>query len=206
MRIQKVLLLLIFISSGWAVQAQSRNDSLVLIGIEMRKRAAISMALDEGVELMEQGKFKEADSKFREVLRNVNVVPTNLTYYFGKNSYYLGKYRQSIDWLNKYIELKGTSGQYYQDCVAFLEKAERAHMEKRKVDLKEAEEVLASDYYIDCGPAGKVVCPVCKGKTVIITQGTFSNIYKTCPYSDNHGNLSCDEYNLLLRGELEAKF
>ena len=206
MHIQKVLLLLIFTFSNWVVQAQNRNDSLVLIGLEMRKRAEISMALDEGVELMEQGKYKEADDRFRRVLKNVNVVPTNLTYYFGKNSYYLGKYRQSIDWLNKYIELKGTSGQYYEDCVAFLAKAERAHVEKRKSDLKDAEEVLAADYYIDCGPAGKVVCPVCKGKTVIITKGRFNNIYKTCPYSDNHGNLSCDEYNLLLRGELEAKF
>lgn len=206
MRIQKVLLLSLLIPLSGAVQAQNKNDSLVFIGLEMRKRAEVSMAFDEGVAFMERGQFKEADAKFRYVLRHVNVVPTNLTYHFGKNSYYLGKYRQSIDWLNKYIELKGTSGQYYEDCVAFLEKAEQAHIGKRKSDLQEAAEVLAADYYIDCGPSGKVVCPVCKGKTVIITKGTFNNIYKTCPYSDNHGNLSCDEYNLLLRGELEAKF
>ena len=58
---------------------------------------------------------------------------------------------------------------------------------------------------VDCGPAGKVVCPICKGQTVIIKKTVMSMEYRSCEYCDNHGNLSCDEYNLLLLGELKPK-
>ena len=33
----------------------------------------------------------------------------------------------------------------------------------------------------------------------------FENLQETCPFSDNKGFLTCDEYNLFLRGELKPK-
>ncbi|MCU0357243.1 MAG: hypothetical protein MUE95_06665, partial [Cyclobacteriaceae bacterium] len=86
-----------------------------------------------------------------------------------------------------------------------LKKAEKALLEERKVEAAKAKEVLARDYDIDCGPSGKVICPVCKGNTVIVSRGAFGNVYKSCPYCDQHGLLTCDEYNSLLRGELKPK-
>ena len=69
--------------------------------------------MDQGVELMSQGKFAKADTYFLRVLEQVNTVPADLCFYFGKNSYHLQKYKQSIDWLNKYMELKGTTGRFF---------------------------------------------------------------------------------------------
>lgn len=172
---------------------------------QMRK-AAISIILDEAIELMEAGKYDSANEKYKEVLAKAKPVPTDLTFFFGKNSFYLGKYQQSIDWLNKYIELKGTKGQYYEECVDLLDKSNQAYLIVRKEEQKEAKQILASNFDIDCGPSGKVVCPVCSGNGVIVQRGAFGNIYKTCPYSDEQGYLTCDEYNQLLRGELKPKF
>ena len=39
----------------------------------------------------------------------------------------------------------------------------------------------------------------------MIIEHEVSKVYKTCPFSDNKGFLTCDEYNLFLRGELKPK-
>ena len=166
--------------------------------------------LDLGIKQYENGKFEEADQSFRQVLESVKVLPAEICFYFGANSFYLEKYKQSINWLNKYIALKGTSGQYFEECTRYLEKAEEKYLlasSVKKNDVYDPGEEV--DYTvmpkIDCGPSGKVVCPVCKGQTVIIKRSAMSLDYRTCPYCDNHGNLSCDDYNLLLQGELKPK-
>jgi tetratricopeptide (TPR) repeat protein len=166
--------------------------------------------LDLGIKQYENGLYKEADESFRQVLENLKVLPAEICFYFGVNSFYLEKYKQSINWLNKYIALKGTSGQFFDECTTYLEKAQEKYLMASTVTQNEVYDPgEAVDYTvmpkIDCGPLGKVVCPVCKGQTVIIKRGSMSLEYKSCPYCDNHGNLSCDNYNLLINGELKPK-
>ena len=67
--------------------------------------------LDLGIKQFESGQYDEADESFRQVLETVQVLPAEICFYFGANSFHLEKYKQSINWLNKYIALKGTSGQ-----------------------------------------------------------------------------------------------
>ena len=166
--------------------------------------------LDLGIKQYESGRYEEADKSFRQVLENTNVLPAEICYYFGANSFYLKKYKQSINWLNKYMALKGTSGQNFEECTRFLEKAEENYLlasATREDEVYEPGEVV--DYTVmpkvDCGPSGKVVCPVCKGQTVIIKRAALSIDYRSCPYCDDHGNLSCDDYNLLLQGKLKPQ-
>ncbi|HNP18541.1 MAG TPA: hypothetical protein PKL31_08920 [Fulvivirga sp.] len=187
-------------------QTQEEKIKQIEFEQELARNAELNRMIDQGVNLMNDGQYEEANIKFKEVLKAAKVVPSDLTYYFGKNSFYLGKYKQSIDWLNKYIELKGTKGVHYEDCVTLLDKSNQAYLIVRDKERKEAQTVLSSSYEIDCGPTGKVVCPVCSGNGVIIQRGAFGDIYKTCPYSDEQGYLTCDEYNLLLKGELKPKF
>jgi hypothetical protein len=172
---------------------------------EQLKKTQLLQQLDSGVYYMETGHYKIADAKFLYVLNNIRSVPSDLTFYFGKNSFYLGKYKQSIDWINKYIQLKGTNGQFSNEAATLLKEAEAAYLKEKTVEVKKAEEVLSVSYDIDCGPAGKVTCPVCKGNHVIIKKGPFNDEYKTCPYCNEHGILTCEEYNKLLHGELKAK-
>lgn len=172
---------------------------------EQRKRAVIMQVLDSAVRFMENGEYAKADTKLRYVLNNVKSVPSDLTFYFGKNSFYLEKYKQSVDWLNKYIQLKGTGGQFYEEAVAILRKSEEGVLKARAQEAAKAEQVLSTAYDIDCGPSGKVICPVCKGTTVVIKKGYIKDQYQTCQYCDKHGNLTCEEYNALIRGELKPK-
>jgi tetratricopeptide (TPR) repeat protein len=172
---------------------------------EQIRKQRILHELDSGVLYMDEGKYLLADEKFRYVLANVKSVPSDLTYYFGKNSFYLERYQQSIDWLNKYIQLKGTNGQYSREALEWKQKAEVEFLKQKSQNAKKVQEVLSTDYNIDCGPTGKVTCPACKGDHVIIKRGAFGQEYKTCPYCNEHGILTCEEYNLMLRGELKPK-
>ncbi|NJN24521.1 MAG: hypothetical protein HC819_00225 [Cyclobacteriaceae bacterium] len=165
--------------------------------------------LDLGIKQYENGKYKEADESFRQVLESVSVLPAEICFYFGANSFYLKKYKQSINWLNKYIALKGTSGQFFDESTRYLKKAEEKYLAdpgKAQKDTEVYEASEAIDYTVmpkvDCGPSGKVICPVCKGETVIIKKSAMSVSYQSCPYCDIHGYLDCENYNLLLQGEL----
>ncbi|UII26648.1 hypothetical protein LVD15_25695 [Fulvivirga maritima] len=188
-----------------AQETQEEKIQQAIMDREQAERSQILQTMDRGVALMEDEKYTEANALFKDVLAHVKVVPTELCFYFGKNSYHLGKYRQSIDWLNKYIELKGTTGQYFDECSEYLEKAKQGFVGVQKEEREEVKNILSINYDIDCGPSGMVICPVCQGKGVIITKGQFRDTYKTCPYSNDHGLLTCEEYNQLLRGELKPK-
>ncbi|MTI41578.1 tetratricopeptide repeat protein [Fulvivirga lutimaris] len=204
----KIILTLSLLVMVITVHAQTQEEKVRQLEMDQvqAKNAEIMRTMDQGVDLMNEGNYEDANNKFKDVLAKAKVVPSDLTFYFGKNSFYMGKYKQSIDWLNKYIQLKGTAGRFYDECTELLEKSEQAFMLVREDDRKEAQSILTSNYEIDCGPSGRVSCPVCSGTGVIIQKGAFGDVYKTCPYSDEHGYLTCAEYNQLLRGELKPKF
>ncbi len=170
---------------------------------QIDKQRKYIVRMDSAMRLSDEGDYEAADGKFKSVLKNIRSVPSDLTYYFGKNSFLLGKYKQSVDWLNKYIQLKGTSGQYSQNAIDWLAKAEIELLKEKEREAKQASEVLSKDFTIDCGPTGKVVCTICRGSTVVVKKGYFGDLYSTCNYCHKLGYLTCIEYNQLLKGELK---
>ena len=199
------LALLVFLLAGYTSFGQDIFDQM-----KAAKRADLLSEIDKGVNFMDMGEYALADEQFRFLLTEMEVIPANLAYYIGKNSYFLKSYKQSIDWLNKYIQLKGTKGQYYVESVKLLSDAEKAYLlENTKPDstfVSISIDSLLNNNKIDCGASGLMICPVCKGQTVIIEKGKLGDIYRPCPYSDENGFLTCDEYNLLIRGKLKPKF
>jgi hypothetical protein len=172
---------------------------------EQRKRSENLRQLDSGVYFMDHGEYARADEKFKHVLQNLRSVPSDLTFYFGKNSFFLLQYKQSIDWLNKYIQLKGTTGQYYEEATEWLKKAEAEYIKEKAGTAGKTQQILSANYDIDCGPTGKVTCPVCQGNHVIVKKGAFGDSFRTCPYCNEHGILTCEQYNKLLRGQLQPR-
>lgn len=197
-----IQLFIMFIICGQAYAQRTRVDDYKMQQEQMKK-AELLRQLDSGVYYMDIGDHVTADTKFRLVLENIKSVPSDLTFFFGKNSYYLEKYKQSIDWITKYIQLKGTNGQYSNEAASLLKNAEAEYLKEKANEMHKAGEVLSVNYDIDCGPSGKVTCPVCKGDHVLIKKGAFGSEYTTCPYCNDHGLLTCEQYNLLLRGELK---
>jgi hypothetical protein len=200
------ILTVIFILSCMHSFAQSQYEKDKIKELELQRQMdrtrKITMKIDSAIRLSEEGQYEAADLKFKTILKSIRSVPSDLTYHFGKNSFYLGKYRQSVDWLNKYIQLKGTQGQYSDQAIEWLGKAEAELMKEREKESKHAAEVLSGDYYIDCGPTGKVLCPTCKGSLVVVRRNYFGEVYKACPSCHKLGYLTCDEYNKLLKGKL----
>ncbi|MDH5380106.1 MAG: hypothetical protein OEW75_04590 [Cyclobacteriaceae bacterium] len=199
----RIFFLSIFLLSFLAAYSQEIDLNEQYANIQ---RAALLKEMDLGETLMETGKYKEADEKFRNVLKNIDVVPANLTFFIGKNSYYLEEFKQSINWLSKYLELKGTNGTFSDECSKLLKESEIKLIESNggTYEPHEGTDTLFTHNYVDCGN-NKVKCPVCKGMGVIIQKGVLGDQYKSCPYSDSQGLLTCDEYNLLLQGKLSPK-
>ena len=168
----------------------------------------ISFSQKSEVEVIEdlilEQKYFLADSILKEKILNNNRVSSELTFLFGKNSFFLEKYEQSINWLNKYLELKGESGIFSDESIKFLELSNSKNLIENSKNIENVYVELYSYNYIDCQNNRKV-CPICKGTSVMIIETDVSKIYKTCPFSDNKGFLTCDEYNLFLRGKLKPK-
>ena len=155
-------------------------------------------------DLILEQKYFLADSILKEKILNNNRVSSELTFLFGKNSFFLEKYEQSINWLNKYLELKGESGIFSDESIKFLELSNSKNLFENSRNIENVYVELYSYNYIDCQNNRKV-CPICKGTSVMIIETDVSKIYKTCPFSDNKGFLTCDEYNQFLRGKLKPK-
>ena len=87
----------------------------------------------------------------------------------------------------------------------WLKKSEAAYLKQKTDASGKTRDLLSRNYDIDCGPTGKVTCPVCQGNHVIVKKGPFGDSYKTCTYCNEHGILTCEQYNKLLRGELQKQ-
>jgi hypothetical protein len=198
--------LIALVGSSLDASAQSEQEKIKQMEDERQRQRGRSTReqLDSAIALTDAGKYEAADAKYRYVLQNLKSLPSDLTYHFGKNSYLLGLYSQSVDWLNKYIQLRGPGGQFYEDAVTWLKKAEQDLLKEREVKSAEASVLLSKNYDIDCGPSGKVICPVCTGSTVVIKKTYLGDQYKTCTFCKKLGYLTCVDYNKMLRGELKA--
>lgn len=196
--------LLIFATSSFAQQEAEREKIRQLEEQkEIDKARRIRMVMDSGIYYLDKEQYALADEKLKFALSNMKAIPSDLVFYFGKNSFYIGKYKQSVDWLTKYIQLKGTSGQYSAEAADWLKQAEAELVKERQAESAKATEVFSKDYIIDCGPSGKVTCPVCNGSTVVVKKDYLGETYKTCGYCNQLGYLTCENYNLLLRGQLK---
>jgi hypothetical protein len=186
-------------------QAQTEGEKIKSFEAQRQAdlRRSMDVQIDSAVWLTDHERYEEADAKFKTILGQLRSIPSDLVYHFGRNSFYIERYKQSLDWLTKYIQLKGTSGQYSEAAVDLLHQAEQKLLMEKQAQSKEAGAVLSKSYYIDCGVSGKVSCPVCKGTTVIVKHGYMGDTYKTCPYCHQLGYLTCDDYNKLMRGELD---
>jgi len=162
--------------------------------------------IDTAVVYMESEDYKKADEYFMTALQKIDLLSADFCYFFGKNSLLLGKYAQSIDWLNKYLELKGSRGQYSKEVLNLLDTAEEGY--RNSSSSGDKADVNAKFFYlntISCDDKQSIMCPICKGQDVIITRDRLGEkLYKQCPYSTN-GVLTCGEYNLLIQGLLKPK-
>ncbi|MCE7864727.1 MAG: hypothetical protein DYG99_14390 [Bacteroidetes bacterium CHB5] len=197
--------LILFLQVTTLLCAQTQQEKIR--ELEMQRQAEKQRAIDRQIDsvalLINQQQYEAADAKIVSLLKTVRSVPSDLTFYLGKNSFFQNKYKQSVDWLNKYIQLKGTTGQFSEEAIHLKTKAEGELLKEQQTEAKQAAQILSKDFDIDCGPTGKVVCPVCNGSTVVIKKNYLGQTYKTCGYCNHTGALSCEDFNKLMKGQLK---
>ena len=132
----------LFISWGMLCGAVAYGQGIV-------KRDALTN-IDRGINAMKDGHYQAADLFFRDALSKLNKLPSQLAYYFGRNSYHLQKYKQAINWLNKYVELKGATGQFYKSATQYLELANEAFQSTREKEIDRTKKQLTTEGYFDC--------------------------------------------------------
>ena len=162
--------------------------------------------IDTAIVYMNQEKYLEADKYFMVALDEISVLSADFCFQFGKNSYFLKYYSQSIDWLSKYLELKGSAGQYSGEAIALLDKAEIGFREDRSVGgIVETSTKFFYLNTVNCSTQQSIICPVCRGNDIIVSKDQLGeSLFRTCPYSTN-GVLSCEQFNLLIQGKLKSK-
>lgn len=165
----------------------------------------------EVIDLMNQAKaqikaedYKAANKTFRKALASGKILPTDLSYLFAETLYIIHQYQNSQNFVDKYIELAGQGGNYYDKAI-----------ELKGLLSQEFERIKACPYcnlsgyrYISCDNcnavgtttevcynckgSGITVCPKCLGQGVYITFNSFSGKqYHSCDICDGKGYVEC---------------
>ena len=199
-RLKKKLIILFILTFHAPLLFAQANE--LIRDMMMSKKAEMDRKLEVAYSQTEAGNYQIADDLYRDLLTTIKPIPSEMCFYFGKNSYYLNEHYQSIDWLSKYIELKGTAGNHFEEAKKLIELNKEDLKAQKATEGSNPNDVLSQDYTIDCGPSGKLICPVCEGETVIITKSPLGDKYETCNFCDKNGHMTCENFNRLLRGEL----
>lgn len=153
---------------------------------------------------MKAENYEAANKTFRKALATRKILPTDLSYLFAETLYIIHQYQNSLNFVDKYIDLAGQGGNYYQKAV---ELKELLHTEFNKI--KDCQFCNLSGYrYIECDNchgvgqtsetcynckgSGATVCPKCMGEGVYITFNSFSGKqYHACDICEGKGYSTC---------------
>lgn len=153
---------------------------------------------------MKAGDYKDANKTFRKALATQKILPTDLSYLFAETLYVIHQYQNSLNFVDKYIELAGQGGNYYDKAIELKDL-----LNKEFEKIKNCEYCNLSGYrYIpcdnchakgtttekcyNCKGSGITVCPKCLGQGVYITFNSFSGKqYHSCDICEGKGYVEC---------------
>jgi len=160
--------------------------------------------LEEAKLLNQQGRYEEANLVFRKILAFGEVIPSELCYHFAETLYGIGQYQNSKNFVDKYFQLTGRTGDNYNE-VKMLEEMVNGEMESmrncnlcsasgyRLIPCGECNAVgTVSGVCHNCNGVGISVCIKCKGEGVLITSNALGGSdYFTCDRCNGDGNEMC---------------
>ncbi len=164
--------------------------------------------LEEAKEQMAKGNYLGADQKFRKILSLNEVVPTEALYFFAYTLDKNNELQSSRNFLDKYLELTGKSGEYYNEAKILTSKLDKKYAEIAACNFCDADglrlilcPVCEGAGKIDgkctqCHGFGQTTCNKCLGEGVQITRTSFGeNSYKTCEVCNGTGKETCSRCN-----------
>ena len=176
----------------------------ILVAQEANISPEIRALMNQAVDEMSSGKYAEANVTFRKMLASKRVLPTNMSYFFAETLYMINQFHNSENFVDKYLNLAGKGGDYYDQAVGLKQLLEDKKTEIKdcnycnifgyrlvKCQLCDGHGSLKSTCYY-CKGYGKTNCLTCQGDGVIITKNIFGvEEYRTCHVCDTKGYNVC---------------
>ena len=164
----------------------------------------VTALVEKAKSQMDAGDYEGANRTFRKALATKKVLPTSMSYFFAKTLYVIHQNQNAKNFVEKYLQLAGRGGDYYDDAVRL-----RQLIDQQFEAIKNCEYCNLSGYrYVECDNCnglgvtvdtcyncngnGHIMCPKCLGKGVLITTNSFGElIYSSCDLCDSKGYIVC---------------
>jgi len=193
MKIRILITFLVFNLSALNLHAQSESSE------ELTQKY-----LEEGKALNAEGKYREANGKFRQILAFNEAIPTEMCYHFAETLYAIGQYQNSKNFIEKYFDLTGDTGDNYREVKKLETMVDEKLVATRECHrcnvtgyrfypcntCQQTGEIEDTCYY--CNGHGIASCAKCKGDGVLISAKALGgNDYHTCDRCDGEGIETC---------------
>ena len=168
--------------------------------VSQEVKGAVAMAKSQ----MDEGDYRSANKIFRKILEEKQVMPSEMCYYFAETLFMLEQYQNSQNFTDKYLELTGKAGDYYEHTM------DLRNLLRQRLDANE------SCHYCDvngyrlapcsncqqlgklhktchrCKGAGVTTCRLCLGEGVVIRKNQLGeDEYQSCPLCGSKGYETC---------------
>ncbi len=156
---------------------------------------AVLSSFEIGKQQVESGAYDAAIETFRHLLTPQKLLPDELAFYFGKSLYHEGNHKHvAIDFLKKYLILRGDTARYYDETMTML-KAMGEYKEKQTKDKSKDTRTSAQKQLDKCKENTHTVCPICNGKNTLVSPTAFGSSFRECNYCDERGLMPCNNYS-----------
>jgi len=153
---------------------------------------------------MEAGDYEAANKSFRKVLATNKTLPTEMSYLFAETLFVINQYQNSKNFVEKYLDLAGQGGDYYDKAIELNNMLDARFTEIRDCDFCNlsgyryvvCDNCDGSGHSIEmcynCKANGLTTCPKCTGNGVLISFNTFGERqYQSCSLCDSRGYIVC---------------
>ncbi|MBN7816833.1 molecular chaperone DnaJ [Algoriphagus sp. YJ13C] len=168
--------------------------------------------MKSAVAAMERNDYQAANGIFRNLIDSGLPLPEEMPYYFAETLFQLGQYDNSANFLNKYLELSGFTGDHYKGAQELQKKLEGPLHDIQSCQLcdrkgyrykvcftcdgnKQIEQECSY-----CKAKGVVGCSRCGGTGMITKKNIFNIVeYFECERCSGKGRLTCPVCNASLK-------
>ncbi|MCH6200643.1 molecular chaperone DnaJ [Aquiflexum sp. LQ15W] len=163
-----------------------------------------SKLMNSALAEMEKKDFERANAYFRQIIENNLSIPPEMPYYFAETLFELGQYDNSLNFLNKYLEINGYKGDNYESAKT-LETKLKANMAGiyncklcdnrgyRYLNCPTCEgKRQIEQACIYCKTRGVVGCTKCRGSGLVTKKNVFNILeYYECDKCGGEGKHTC---------------
>lgn len=160
----------------------------------------------EAVQQVADSNYTQANTIFIQLVKANVVLPDETAFHFGKSLYYTTFYKQSKGLLERYLELTKKKGLHSEEAITMLANIDEILNKKEAVKKEEqTAEIQKHNEATTCDGHDHYVCPVCDGSKVLLKQTNLGQVFTSCNYCDDHGQMDCKDYARYLNGTLFDK-